>query len=344
MAKIPNNIASCWPSSVPVQALPVPERLQTNTLTHRSAFTGRTDVLQVTRSVDCVVRENVVAVRGLLLHPFLHVIVTPDITNCHRLRQSWDHVRCRSDQDVLEHVDVHTIRHLLLRIGPFARKKGAMWFLQQILKLGAVAHGIDGLSEHVRVMDGETILLKSFDWFTPQGNEIFDICDTWSPSRVGDGLNHARYGALYYRLTGRATVGSPALVAHGMSMTRTNVRAMLDAFSPGGKSWRSNEWVSNSLERLCDQSAITGFSEYYYYASWVLFDQVTGRNITAPPPLVRMRSDTCKRVQMRTHQCNASLRPTTAMHSKYAYVVLEDHASRARDAGPPRAPPPFLPN
>ncbi len=311
-------------------------------LKHQTAFSERVDVLQVTRSVDCVAHQNVRNVYNLLGHPFLHVIVTPDTTRCHDLRRLWDHVRCRSDEDVLENVDVHVVQRLLYAIGPKIRNKGAMWFFQQMLKLGAVAHGIDGLSEHVRVMDGETLLLKSFDWFTPNGDEIFDICDTWSCAKVGDGLNHEvgdglnheRYGALYYRLTGQSLVGSPALVSHGMSMTRTNVQNMLTAFSPNGTTWRSNAWVSNSLKQLCDHAALTGFSEYYYYASWVLFERLNGKGSA----LVRMSSDTCKRVEMRSHQCDATLRRALVQYdSHYAYVILENHESRTRNSSKPEA-------
>jgi hypothetical protein len=246
--------------------------------------------------------------------------------NCHKLKREWKHVRCHSDRDILYNVDLDEIVRQLQGIGPETRKKGAAWFVQQMLKLGAVAHGLDGLSEHVRVMDGETIIQTAFDWFTPNGDEIFDICDAWSYRKVGDGFNNERYGALYYELTKQALVGSPAMVSHGMSMTRTHVRSLLTAFSPRGASLESNAWVSHSVKKLCDQVAITGFSEYYYYASWVLYNSVTGTNITNQnSPLIRVAKDTCRRVSTSNHRCDA---PSLAKYSNYAYIVLENHASR----------------
>ena len=317
-----HNISSCWPSSTPIQALPVTPHQRIKTL--ERTLERRVDILQVTRYVDCVVRENVKSVHRLATRPFLHVIVTPDVKPCYALRKFWHHIRCRSDDDVLTNIDLHTVQSILSTIGPNARAKGPMWFFQQMLKLGAVAHGIEGLSEYVRVMDGETLLFKPFDWFTRNGDEIFDVCDTWSAKEVGDGWNHERYGALYYKLTGKALIGSPALVSHGMSMKRTNVRSLLDALSPPGASWKTNMWISNSLNGLCDEAAITGFSEYFYYASWVLSDH----NKTSA--VVRMLPSTCRRVKSSsTHTCNAAFIKTLARHSgKYAYIVMENHASR----------------
>ena len=295
-------------------------------------FAGRVDVLQVTRAVDCFVGANVLLVQQHRGTAFLHVIVTPDMQGCRALAHLWAHVRCRSDVHILPNVTLESITQLLTAVGPKARSKGAAWFLQQMLKLAAVANGIEGLAEHVRVMDGETLTLRALDWFTRAGSEIFDICGPIT----GDGYNSERYGALYYRLTRQRLVGSPTLIAHGMSMTRQHVRSLLNALSPPGETWSTSGWVTHSLRHLCDDAAVTGFSEYYYYASWVL-----RHSSAATPALVRLGQETCKRINpwewrppLKAPKCTdynqTGLANWAATHfGRYAYIVLENHASRS---------------
>ena len=120
-----------------------------------------------------------------------------------------------------------------------------------------------------------------------------------------------------------------------MSMTRQHARSLLDAFSPPGETWRSDMWVAHSLSRLCDAAAETGFSEYYYYSSWVLGALRRGENGTA---MVRTARGTCARTPRDAIRALCTADPSS--HSRIAswatqtlgrhlYVVLENHASRA---------------
>ena len=189
----------CWPSSRPVGPTAVPPSAKMDGTRYTGEFGGRVDVLQVVRVVDCVVAANV-----LLVHQhrrakdFLHVIVTPDTQRCAILAQKWRHVRCCSDASVLSNVTLDGVAQLLAAVGPQAAAKGAPWYWQQMLKLGAVAHGVQGLGTHVRIMDGETLMVQPADWFTGSGAENFDTCDPKGRDHrhIGDGWNHERYGAL----------------------------------------------------------------------------------------------------------------------------------------------------
>jgi len=299
-------------------------------------FEGRVDVLQVVRFVDCIVSANVLLVyQHRRRAAFLHVIVTPDTQRCAALARKWSHLRCCSDARVLlSNITLDGIAKVLASVGPQAAAKGAPWYFQQVVKLRAVAHGVEGLGPHVRIMDGETLMVQPTDWFTGSGAEIFDTCDPKGRNhrQIGDGWNHERYGALYYKLTRLPPAGSPWLVAHGMSMTRQHARSLLDAFSPPGETWRSDHWVAHSLSQLCDAAAETGFSEYYYYSSWVL-----GQNKSAAR--VRVARDTCTRARdtIRATCTDGSSSDdsrianwTTQRFGRHLYIVLENHASRAK--------------
>ena len=333
---------TCWPDSAPVMPAPVPSAsVREHSLGQQGGFRGRTDVLQVVAAVagNCILNANVAQIASMHPPGYVHVIVTPDTTGCEQLRSKWSHVRCLGDSDVLGvGVSVASIQSALAAVGEQSRAKGAAWFLQQMLKMGAVALGVGGLGEHVRIMDGDSVTLRPSDWFTAAGNEIFDTCDR-DTLTVGDGLNHVRYGALWYNLTGLPLVGSPALIAHGMSTRRTHMRTLLQAMSPPGRNWRSAAWVAHSLGRMCDYAAVTGFSEYYYYASWVLgrsANETAAANgsALAAPPLVRV-PQVCQRFSAPPHTGDGTpaikiASYLAAKHPTLAYVVIEDHASRKR--------------
>ena len=182
---------------------------------------------------------------------------------------------------------------------------------------------------------------------------------------------HREYGALWASLTGRPLVHPGEhgnFVAHGMTFYRPYVREMLLEFSPRVRRGRqfqtqaengdananstngtrlrvagsymtpdqdslvdSGAWVEHAFGSICDQFLSQGFSEYWYYSSWVL--QRHPRNA-----VVRVAAAGCE-------ECAVSSRPAmfdrapgarcelmAAIRSapektSAGYVVLENHAS-----------------
>ena len=122
----------------------------------RPLFRGVVDVLQVVRSVDCVVEENVVRTHALY-HPSgvlgQHVLLTPDAAGCRRLvsDHGFTHVRCLPEDAVFgREVTLGMVRATIDTLGADARQKGAAWYWQQFLKLGAVSRGTANLRGTVR--------------------------------------------------------------------------------------------------------------------------------------------------------------------------------------------------
>jgi hypothetical protein len=230
---------------------------------------------------------------------------------------------------------VTDIESVLEDIGPEARNKGGPWYFQQMLKLGAVAAGIGGLGEFVRVMDGEVVQIKAMEWFTESGVEIFETCPSESNNPIDaadeepyNDYNDIRYGALWKNLTGLPLVHDHSLIAHQMSMRQSKVRALLTKLSPSHETWASKKWVLRSLRHICDSAAILGFSEYWYYASYSLLDE----NGNQDEPQIQTNS-TCARPLR--NDLTSSMTPTalvrhlTRIFPQKSYVVLENHKSRA---------------
>lgn len=150
----------CWPHGVPLSPLLVPPSAfyAVPAPVETAAFTGRVDVLQVTATVDCVVAENVARLHAA---HFLkgaanasHVIITPDLSSCILLASRFAHLRCVSDSDIFQNaaVNLAAVTALVERTGPRAGLKGGKWYWQQMLKLQAVASGLNGLlGKHVKV-------------------------------------------------------------------------------------------------------------------------------------------------------------------------------------------------
>ena len=197
------------------------------------------------------------------------------------------------------------VAELVERVGPHARAKGVAWFWQQALKLQAVASGLGGLlGSRVRVMDGDVLVLRrggARNWFTASGGEIFDFTGQPQPRRPsletnvmksafnssssgneisanGDDaddttrFNGWRYGALWFAATGRRLYGSHHAVTHGMSMTRVRTQGLLATLASRKAREGGNgaDGVAAALELLCDDAAVTGFSEYWYYFSFAI--------------------------------------------------------------------------
>ena len=291
-------------------------------------FLNRVDILQVTAVVDNVVWANVDQVRRLSMSPpFIHVIVTPDITNCLKMNKEFHHVRCYHDDEVIDKaIRKRDIERVLSKVGPEARGKGTPWYFQQFLKLTAVASGLGGLGEFVKIMDGEVVQTRTINWFTEAGEEIFETC----PQQLGDNeYTGDRYGALWTKLTGRPLVHDHSLVAHQMSVRQSRVRQLLTMFSPVNETWESKKWIAHTLEYLCDPAAVLGFSEYWYYASYSLhrFDKQKVSQL----PQIRTKY-ACSRP--RRNPAVSGLYPTdllkyiTKTFKTESYVVLENHRSR----------------
>ena len=346
---------SCWPGFKPTDPTPMNVTVHDQTLSE-GAFDGRVDVLQVTAIVDCVVQANVLSLHGKLASPFVHVVVTPDGVGCADLAGAWSHVRCVADEDILgSSVTMANITDELARVGPQAVSKGAPWYWQQFLKMAAVARGVGGLGEYVRIMDGDSLQLRPLDWFDSRGGEVFDVCDKcWAKGRaVGDGSNHVAYGALWNKLTGSRLIGSPALISHGMSVRASRMRALLTALSPPEEAWASMKWVLWSVGHLCDAAALTGFSEYWYYASWALRDNTFGSpQVRAPLPGLEESTtciegkvqppeapgaqlegqQACRRFELPNRDCSKTPQEfldwaLASWPDGPAYVVLENHVS-----------------
>ena len=301
------------------------------------ALGKRVDVLQVVATVDSVVEANVRQVTQLSSSsPFVHVIVTPDTLGCFVLRNTFSHVRCFHDNDVFNGtISVRDVESTLHGIGSEARKKGGAWYFQQMLKLGAVASGIGGLGEYVRVMDGEVVQIRAMQWFTEAGEEIFETCP--SETRIRDGkidyeeepyndFNDVCYGALWANLTGMPLVHDHSLIAHLMSMRQSKVRSLLSTLSPVGDTWESKKWVLNSLAHICDAVAVLGFSEYWYYASYTLLRDGNHEHL----PQIRAES-LCVRPgrdgAMSTMTATKLVGYLTKAFPSKGYVVLENHKS-----------------
>ena len=256
---------------------------------------------------------------------YIHVLVTPDSAACSKLQQkpgpAFTKVRCLHDEEVFGgRPSIDDVQALLRAKGPHSRSKGAFWYFQQYLKLGAIALGAGGLGEHVRLSDGETVTQRNTaSWFSGNGSLVYRNCGD-----KGDGHNGERYGNLYHRATGKALYGSSHVVSHGQSVSRTLASSLIAALSPPNTSDAApNAWVLHSLGLLCDEAAITGFSEY-----WYLFSHAVERY---PANIKLAAGRACHRLEARWAGARAKCdRPTS--HSEVDYVILEDHLS-ARHPG-----------
>jgi len=258
---------------------------------------------------------------------YIHVLVTPDIAGCHSLQtrpeRAFRVVRCLHDDEVFRgSPSIADIRALLWAKGPHSRSKGPFWYFQQYLKIGAVALGAGGLGERVRISDGETITLRNpSSWFDAARGVVYRDC-----GEKGDGHNGDRYGALYYRATGSTLFGSSSVVSHGQSVSRTFARSLVDALSPETGNNVTNAWVLYSLGLLCDQAAITGFSEY-----WYLFSHAVER---FPANVTWAAGQACHRIKKTGKLWLNMSKCSLASYDNFThvdYVILEDHKSRRAD-------------
>ena len=302
-------------------------------------FKERVDVLQVVAVVDSVVEANVGQVVHLSHSPaFVHVVVTPDVKACSRMRRKFSHVRCFHDNEVFNQtITLRDINKSINSVGPVARKKGGAWYFQQMLKLGAVALGIGGLGEYVRVMDGEVVQIRDMQWYTENGGEVFETCASEINEANGpveepyNDYNDIHYGALWTRLTHMPLAHDHSLIAHLMSMRQSRVRSLLTKLSPNDEGWETNNWVTNILIHICDPVAELGFSEYWYYASYILLDEEMR---SQAQPLIRSEAYHCSRPK-RDDATAAIASAQLACHlmrifPRSSYVVLENHKSREK--------------
>ena len=307
-------------------------------------FKERVDVLQVVAVVDSVVEANVRQVVHLSHSPaFVHVVVTPDVQACYTMRRKFSHVRCFHDNEVFNQtITLRDINKSINSVGPVARKKGGAWYFQQMLKLGAVALGIGGLGEYVRVMDGEVVQIRDMQWYTENGGEVFETCASEINEAqiiAGNGpveepyndYNDIHYGALWTRLTHMPLAHDHSLIAHLMSMRQSRVRSLLTKLSPNDEGWETNNWVTNILIHICDPVAELGFSEYWYYASYILLDEEMR---SQAQPLIRSEAYHCSRPK-RDDVTAAIAGAQLACHlmrifPRSSYGVLENHKSREK--------------
>jgi len=229
-------------------------------------------------------------------------------------------------------VTMNLVEAELLKVGREAYKKGAPWYFQQFLKIEAVAIGVGGLSNRVRIIDGDVLVLRRTHWFFQPDGVIHDICFSKT-----DGLNSIRYGNVYFNLTGRRLIGGPEMVAHSMSVTRKHAKILKSDLGQGDSGDNSSEssWVFRSLRALCDPNAFTGFSEYWYLLSSAVFhfpSEVAFRlqNPESPPYCARVDSG------LRSCPMNAAdiIKKTRSSDPNALHVVFEAHDStRVRGFG-----------
>ena len=131
------------------------------------------------------------------------------------------------------------------------------------------------------------------------------------------------------------------------------MRSLLTALSPPEEPWASMKWVLWSVAHLCDAAAKTGFSEYWYYASWALRDNTFGSpQVRAPLPGLEESTtciegkrqppedpgaqlegqQACRRFELPNRDCSKTPKEflgwaLASWPDGPAYVVLENHVS-----------------
>ena len=336
-----DRINSCWPGGRALSPLRIPDTIKllhnSNHESDLSMCGASADILQVVAEVSCIVEANILSIYDLYANKcisnpmYVHVIVTLDLISCYRIANqsglAWKHVRCIDERKIFgDTLTMQLIREELSKVGPTADKKGAPWFFQQFLKIEAVARGIGGLGDRVRIIDGDVLILSYSPWFLNSGHAIYDSCYSKS-----DGYNGIRYGHVYFSLTGKRLVGSSEMVAHSMSTTRKHVCRLKRDLAGGNSAVGINLtlWPLKSLRALCDANAITGFSEYWYIFSSTVYyfpDEVVIRyqDPKSPPHCVRVSSVKCSVYAERLIEMAQTSYPEAT------YVVFESHDSRKR--------------
>jgi hypothetical protein len=336
----------CWPGRHALLPLPIPDNLKgfehgnEKTLVMPQGSNPpkkvHADILQVVAKISCVLKANILSVyehqsKQFRSSPdYVHVVITLDLDQCFKMARrngpAWKHVRCVDERTVFgEKMTMKSIAHELSLVGKSATEKGAPWFFQQFLKIEAVALGIGGLGDNVRIIDGDVLVLKQSEWFLESGGVVYDNCYS-----INDGYNGIRYGHVYNKLTKRRLIGGPEVVAHSMSVTRKHAqRLKKDLAQQSDSKDKTSEalWALKSLRAMCDSNAFSGFSEYWYLLSSTVHhypDEVAFR-LQDPNS-----SPYCIRVEQ-GKKCSGHpediVKKTRALNSSALYVVFETHDS-----------------
>eukprot|EP00873_Tetraselmis_striata_P021307 jgi/Tetstr1/441571/TSEL_029800.t1 len=233
--------------------------------------TGPLDVVSVSVKPTCVTARAVAALNRHLAPRDIHVVSVGE-AQCAVFAAHAPNVRCWLQDTLLPGVTKSRVgAYISARFGraggeEFMGRNLEGWYLQQFLKLGAVA-AIPGLSEHFIIWDLDMIAHRRLDVLQPApGGGLRALVN------VG-GANAPGYASAYRNLFGKELSSAPggsSFVTHWIVVNRALMAEFLGDIGgsapgdPGGPGW-----VWRILDAVEAEHVTQGFSEYASYVSWV---------------------------------------------------------------------------
>lgn len=230
------------------------------------------------------------------------MIVTLDSEACgwlgDQFKHTTGHLHCVRETDVFPKDNFYkSFEKRFNNIGPIAKYSKARRYWKQLITLYSVASGLNGvLGYRIKVLNENVLMLSKVEFFTLKGHEIFDYLQYEhlmdedqaykdKEGRDSDQSSFMKYGPLFYSYTKKSLVGSERAITDGISMTRTRTRKFLNALSMPSSSSSSNQadkrmfswdkliWIDILINSLCDNVADAGFSLYWYYFTFTIYDE-----------------------------------------------------------------------